>query len=406
MECNAQQLLSLVLKGTHMTWNSLPTQVDAHKHSFIILANTFREQTHQEWNDKYLESFGLVTSDGKLTNAGLLFVDNCTVFQSRIFCTRWTGLYKDDAISSVEHRANLVLLLKYGMDFIKNYTMSGWVKMPNYRLNLPDYSDRAIFEGLVNHLIHRDYTVMGGEIHIDIYDDRVELVSPGAMLDGTQIQDRDIYNVPSIRRNPVIADMFTQLDYMEKRGSGLRKMRELTEKLPNFLPGKEPRYKTEASSFFTTFYNLNWDENGRIPVKEVADRVNSTLKKYPVNEEGSEEKFGVNEKSSEKTFGDSQKSSVKKFGDSSKSSETRFGNNSESSETRFGKVAKEDKSVGKTAQKIIDLVISDPSISAEAMAYRIGVSSRAVEKQIAKLRSMGILTREGATFGGYWGASS
>ena len=402
VECNSQQLLSLVLKGTHMTWDSLPTQVDANKHSFIILANTFREQTHQEWNDKYLESFGLVTSDGKLTNAGQLFVDNCTVFQSRIFCTRWTGLYKDDAISSVEHRANLVLLLKYGMDFIKNYTMSGWVKMPNYRLNLPDYSDRAIFEGLVNHLIHRDYTVMGGEVHIDIYDDRIELVSPGAMLDGTQIQDRDIYNVPSIRRNPVIADMFTQLDYMEKRGSGLRKMRELTEKLPNFLPGKEPRYKTEASSFFTTFYNLNWGENGRIPVEEVADRVNSTLKKYPVNGESSEKRFGVNEKSSEKTFGDSQKSSVKKFGDSSLSSETRFGNNSESSETRFGKVANENKSVGKTAQKIIDLVISDPSISAEAMAYRIGVSSRAVEKQIAKLRSMGILTREGATFGGYW----
>ena len=101
-----------------------------------------------------------------------------------------------------------------------------------------------------------------------------------------------IYNVPSIRRNPVIADMFTQLDYMEKRGSGLRKMRELTEKLPNFLPGKEPRYKTEASSFFTTFYNLNWDENGRIPVEEVADRVNSTLKKCPVNEECSVKTFG------------------------------------------------------------------------------------------------------------------
>ncbi len=32
---------------------------------------------------------------------------------------------------------------------------------PNYRLNFPDYSDRAIFEWLVNHLIHRDYTIMG-----------------------------------------------------------------------------------------------------------------------------------------------------------------------------------------------------------------------------------------------------
>ena len=367
VECNSQQLLSLVLKGTHMTWDSLPTQVDAGKHSFIILANTFREQTHQEWNDKYLESFGLVTPDGKLTNAGLLFVDNCTVFQSRIFCTRWTGLYKDDAISSVEHRANLVLLLKYGMDFIKNYTMSGWVKMPNYRLNLPDYSDRAIFEGLVNHLIHRDYTIMGGEVHIDIYDDRVELV----------------YKVPSMRRNPVIADVFTQLDYMEKRGSGLRKMRELTEKLPNFLQGKEPQYQTEATSFYTTFYNLNWGDNGRMPVEEVANRVNSTLEKYPVNEESSVEKFGVNTKE----FGVNEESSVEKFGVNA---------------DKFGDTSETQKKVSKTAQKIIDLVISDPSITADNMANKIGVTKRAIEKNIKSLRGMGILVHEGSDKAGYW----
>lgn len=224
--------------------------------------------------------------------------------------------------------------------------------------------------------------VLDGEVHIDIYDDRVELVSPGAMPDGTQIQDRDIYNVPSIRRNnPVFADMFTQLDYMEKRGSGLRKMRELTEKLPNFLPGKEPLYKTEASSFFTTFYNLNWGENGRIPVEEVADRVNSTLKKYPVNEGASERKFGVNEKSSERKFGVSEKSSEKRFG-----------------------VKGEDasKRVSRTGQKIIDLVISDPSITAEAMSVKIGVSKRAVEKNIKELRDRGILVHEGSDKSGYW----
>ncbi|MZV95564.1 HTH domain-containing protein, partial [Escherichia coli] len=294
------------------------------------------------------------------------------VFHSRIFCTRWTGLYKDDAISSVEHRANLVLLLKYGMDFINNYTMSGWVKMPNYRLNLPDYSDRAIFEGLVNHLIHRDYTVMGGEVHIDIYDDRVELVSPGAMLDGTQIQDRDIYKVPSMRRNPVIADMFTQLDYMEKRGSGLRKMRELTEKLPNFMPGKEPQYQTEAISFYTTFYNLNWGENGRIPIEEVANRVNSSLEKYSIDEESSVKTFGDLQKSSVKTFGDLQNSSVKQ------------------------------KRLGRTAQSILDLVISDGSISQDKMAKKIGVSKRAIEMQIANLKAKGLLVREGADHGGYW----
>ena len=261
--------------------------------------------------------------------------------------------------------------------------MSGWVKMPNYRLNLPDYSDRAIFEGLVNHLIHRDYTVMGGEVHIDIYDDRVELVSPGAMLDGTQIQDRDIYKVPSMRRNPVIADVFTQLDYMEKRGSGLRKMRELTEKLPNFLQGKEPQYQTEATSFFTTFYNLTWGDNGRIPVEEVANRVNSTLEKYPINEESSVEKFGVNAK----MFGVNSKSSVKKFGVNAK---------------MFGDTSEIPKKVSKTAQKIIDLVISDPSITADNMANKVGVTKRAIEKNIKNLRDMGILAHEGSDKTGYW----
>ncbi len=373
VECNSQQLLSLILKGTHMTWDSMSSKEAAAKHSFVILANTFREQTHQEWNSKYLESFGLVTPEGKLTNAGLLFVDNCTVFQSRIFCTRWTGLHKDDAISSVEHRANLVLLLKYGMDFIANYTQSGWVKMPNYRLNLPDYSDRAVFEGSVNHLIHRDYTIMGGEVHIDIYDDRIELVSPGAMVDGTQIQDRDIYRVPSMRRNPVIADVFTQLDYMEKRGSGLRKMRELTEKLPNFLQGKEPQYHTEAMSFYTTFHNLNWGKGGRIAVEDVAARVNSSVEMFGVNTESSVEIFGVNGK----TFGVNAESSV------------------ENTSTC-------QKSVGRTAQKIIDLVISDPSITADSLASRIGVSKRAIEKNIKNLREKGILVHEGSDKAGYW----
>lgn len=215
-------------------------------------------------------------------------------------------------------------------------------------------------------------TIMGGEVHIDIYDDRVELVSPGAMLDGTQIQDRDIYKVPSMRRNPVIADMFTQLDYMEKRGSGLRKMRELTEKLPNFLPGKEPQYQTEAISFYTTFYNLNWGENGRIPIEEVANRVNSSLEKYSIDEESSVKTFGDLQKSSVKTFGDLQNSSVKQ------------------------------KRLGRTAQSILDLVISDGSISQDKMAEKIGVSKRAIEMQIANLKAKGLLVREGADHGGYW----
>ena len=189
--------------------------------------------------------------------------------------------------------------------------------------------------------------------------------------------------IPSLR-------MCSQLDYMEKRGSGLRKMRELTEKLPNFLQGKEPQYQTEATSFYTTFYNLNWSENGRIPVEEVAERINSSVKKFGVSDKSSVKGSEIMQKGSEKTFGERKKTSVRIFGDREKTSVTK-GNSSVKS-----------KRLGRTAQSIIDLVIADALITEEKMAERIGVSKRAIEMQIANLRAKGILIREGADFGGYW----
>lgn len=50
---------------------------------------------------------------------------------------------------------------------------------------------------------------MGSEIHIDMYDDRLEVYSPGGMMDGRLIQQLNPLTVPSKRRNPLLADFFT-----------------------------------------------------------------------------------------------------------------------------------------------------------------------------------------------------
>jgi len=65
------------------------------------------------------------------------------------------------------------------------------------------------------------------------------LVSPGEKLSGAQMVARVIYKVLSVSRNGVNADGFIQLEYMEKRGFGLRIMGEQTENVPNFLHGKD-----------------------------------------------------------------------------------------------------------------------------------------------------------------------
>ena len=63
-------------------------------------------------------SFGLTDKNGLLTNAGKLMTDQHTVYNSRMFCTRWNGLEKgsifDDALDDKEYEGNLIYLLNSG----------------------------------------------------------------------------------------------------------------------------------------------------------------------------------------------------------------------------------------------------------------------------------------------------
>lgn len=77
---------------------------------------------------------------------------------------------------------------------------------------------------MVNALIHRDYQNIGAEVHVDMYDDRMEISSPGGMMNGSRIQDLDLSMVPSMRRNEIISDIFGRLHYMDRRGSGIRRI--------------------------------------------------------------------------------------------------------------------------------------------------------------------------------------
>lgn len=250
----AEQMVRLVLKGSNKTFDSLHTDYNAEDYSFTILTNAFKDRTKQEWDKKYLLSFGLVTGAKNLTNAGALFADDCPLWQSRLYCTRWDGKEKSDAINDAEFTGNVLMLLREAMNFVKSSTKKGWEKLPDRRKNKPEYAERAILEAMVNHFIHRDYTVMGGEVHLDIYDDRLTITSPGGMYNGMLIQDLDIADVSSERRNPILANVMGQLDYMEKRGSGLTRICNETKALDGYRDELKPVFKSTPTQFQTIIF--------------------------------------------------------------------------------------------------------------------------------------------------------
>ena len=256
-------LFNLSLKGEHISYDSLQSKKKIEDVSFKELKIEYKERTGKNFEEKDLKSFGLINDEGNLTIAGALFADNYQVYQSRVFCTRWNGLTKAngrmDALDDAEFEGNIIYLLKASLDFVKRNSKKMWKKGPVYRIEYPEYPERAVQEALVNALIHRDYSVIGSEVHVDIYDDRLEIYSPGGMYDGTFIQDINPLDVSSSRRNPIIADVFARMDLMERRGSGLRKIIGAYEAEENYKDELKPEFKSTESSFTTILKNLNYD---------------------------------------------------------------------------------------------------------------------------------------------------
>ena len=127
---------------------------------------------------------------------------------------------------------------------------------------------RSVFEALVNALIHRDYLILGGEVHIDIYDDRLTITSPGGMADGTRIQERDLSNISSTRRNPVLADILARLGYMERQGSGFKKITEAYSSAHNYRAELAPKFYSDSASFQVTLYNLNYGIAAKVAIED------------------------------------------------------------------------------------------------------------------------------------------
>ena len=95
------------------------------------------------------------------------------------------------------------------------------------------------------------------------------------MMDGTLVQDRVIDAIPSTRRNPVLADVFQRLGYMERKGSGLTKIINAYQNANNYDESKIPQFISSRVEFTVILKNLNYgnDMKSEYEEDETAQRV-------------------------------------------------------------------------------------------------------------------------------------
>jgi len=89
------------------------------------------------------------------------------------------------------------------------------------------------------------------------------------VVDGSLVQELNTDLVPSKRRNPVIADVFSMMNYMERRGSGFKKIKADYHRAVNFREVLEPQFYSDRNNFIVTLFNLNYGvEIGKTGLQE------------------------------------------------------------------------------------------------------------------------------------------
>ena len=412
VKASPTELQRLVLRGRNKSYDSHKSMYKIRDYSFSKLRERYKKWTGYSFDEKNLISFGLADEEGYLTIAGSLIVDDSPVHHSRLFCTRWNGLNKSsgvlDALDEAEYEGSVISLIENGEAFIKRNAKMMWRKTANSREEMPDYVERSYHEALVNAIAHRDYLIYGSEVHIDIYDDRMEIYSPGGMPDGSIIQDRDPLTVPSTRRNPVLADIFNRLGYMERKGSGFAKIIDNYAFQINYKEDKKPYFRSDRYQFTVIMPNLNYSDKKEDSLND-QNRTDDTINVQKGADDIINDTLNI-----QKGTGDIINDTIniqKDAGDIINDQDgTEVGTNHKIN-TQDGtdniinhqSDVKDEIEITMEEIKILEIMKNKPDITIKQLTVILSsISNRTIKRNIVMLKKKGLLERVGSRKKGYW----
>lgn len=296
-----------------------------------------------------LSNMNLLADNGKLNLAGvLLFAEHpewvkpvCIV---KAVSFPGDSVAVDSYLDSEDYAGPMEEVFKGTMSFIMRNLHKIQAGQSVNSLGKPEISPVVFEELLVNALIHRDYFV-SATIRVLVFKDRIEVISPGHLPNNLTIDKIRAGN--SNIRNPIIASFIAKglLPY-RGLGSGIKRALDEWEDI-DFVEDRE-------GNLFTVTIHRN--------LAKSSEKWTESSEKRPLY--------------SEKTGKSSEENAV------------------------YSEFL--EKGSDKSSDKILEYFKLEPSLTAKVIAERIGMSSRAVEKQIAKLQKEGRLRRVGSKKSGYW----
>ncbi|MDR0334522.1 MAG: putative DNA binding domain-containing protein [Methanomassiliicoccaceae archaeon] len=160
------------------------------------------------------------------TNAGALFFRDNTEDNffgyAKIVCAIFKGTDKAKTIDAKEFNGNIMDNIDGAMKYLWQNLRVRHEFGGIQRREIMEIPVDALREAVINAVCHRNYFEAGANVMVEIYDDRVEISNPGGLPKGLSA---DELGIKSLQRNPIIADMLHRAGYIERMGTGIRKIR-------------------------------------------------------------------------------------------------------------------------------------------------------------------------------------
>ena len=265
-ELTGNELTSFLISKFGKTWDALASDAklkDIDMDTINLFKNLAKKRipsiSDMDSVEKIFTNLEFMTEEHKITRAGVLLFGK---EPHRVFISAKTrvGKFKTETIilDTVIADGNLFNQLERTVEAIKKHLNVRFEIKGIERRDIWDYPIEAIREAVINALIHKDY-LSTAEIQIKVYDNKIWMWNPGKLPEELTIEDLKKEH-SSYPRNPLIANVFYIAGFIERWGSGTKRIIDLCKE--QGLP--EPKYKEEQGGFSVWFYrDIYTEENLR-----------------------------------------------------------------------------------------------------------------------------------------------
>ena len=337
--------------------------------------------------ESLLQNLSCLTEDKKMTNLGVLFFAKDIDFimnYARVDCILFKGTERVRILNRKEYMGGLLDNIENALSFVKKHTDTEYVITGNPRREeIHDYPESAVREAIINAVCHRDYFTEEVPVSVEVFKDRVQIRNPGGLPKG---YDRKRFGTESIPRNLLIASMLHRVDYIEKAGTGISRIKEAIKN-----HNRKVKLKIEYGDN-SLFYRITFKKAGF---------AKKTSKSLAINKENLSKINILDDRIDNKKLAEKQKEHKEaynkdKFQDTFKINESElrsiFGVNSIEFRSIFGV------NILNTAW----LIYKKPNITAQEIAEKLSVTKRSAENYFSKLKTAQYIKRVGSDKTGHW----